>query len=55
MSRTRREKEPDMLCNFTWEPKRQDSLVNCAHVCRLPLDHYDKHFCCGAADGRSEQ
>lgn len=53
MSRSRREKQPDLRCNFQWEPlDGKTALVPCPHVCSLPVDHAeDEHFCCRSVDG----
>ena len=54
MSRTRREKEPNKSCGFQWEPVNvKTALVDCPHLCNLPLDHSeDEHFCCHSLDGK---
>jgi hypothetical protein len=50
MSRSRRERSPDLVCGFDWESDK----LHCAHVCKLPLGHDgDEHVCCGEAEGRT--
>jgi hypothetical protein len=51
MSRSRREKNPNLTCRYTWggtpELDPVDSGWSCPHVCHLPIDHDGDHYCCG--------
>lgn len=52
MSRSRREKTPDLVCGFEWggtpELDVTDDGWKCPHYCRLTLaEHGDEHACCG--------
>lgn len=56
MSRTKREKNPDMLCGFQWggtaNLRPDDSGWKCAHSCRLRYQHETPiHFCCSVVGG----
>ena len=57
MSRTRLEKNPDLVCGVTWggtpDLGIEESGWSCPHVCYVKLsEHGDEHVCCGAREGR---
>lgn len=52
MIRSRLEKDPDLVCGFTWggtpDIDEWDNGYECPHFCHLKVaDHGDVHVCCG--------